>query len=471
MKRLIYIFLCLVLTSGSSLSQEMTDAQQQYVQYCGQCHGAQLQGGNAKSLITGVWSHGSGNQFRNIKHGITHVGMPSFENLLTDSQIKAIVTYLKSESKKAHPERPPLPDQLLSQDYEIALDIFVEGLQIPWAIDFLDKNQAIITERPGRLRLVKNDQLQSDSISGTPEVLHEGQGGLLDVAVDPDYAQNGWIYLSYSHLLKRAIDVEKRGLSMTRLVRGRIKDNSWVDEQVIYEAPHETYRTTRHHYGSRIVFDPQGFLYFSIGDRGAGKQAQDLSRPNGKIHRIHTDGKVPKDNPFYDREGALKTIYSYGHRNPQGLAVHPETGRVWDSEHGPMGGDELNLISKGKNYGWPEITYGLNYNGTIVTEFVRKEGMEQPNYYWKPSIAACGLDFYRGDLFSKWKNQLMAGGLSYEVMSLLNVESDRVMHEEVVVKSLGRVRDVTTGPDGAIYVVLNGPGTVIRLSPIAERFK
>ncbi|MBT3601526.1 MAG: c-type cytochrome [Candidatus Latescibacteria bacterium] len=470
MKRLYYYFLFLALTYSSSFAQDMPEGQRLYTQFCGQCHGAQLQGGSAKGFTSGIWNHGNGNQFRNIKHGITQEGMPAFENMLTDEQIRDIVKFIKAEEKKAQPDPLPLPDQLLSLDYEIAVDVFAEGLQIPWAIDFINPNQALITERPGRLRIVKDGKLLPEPVSGTPKVLHSGQGGLLDVAIDPNYAQNGWIYLAYSHNFREANEGERRPPAMTRVVRGHIKDNAWVDEQMLFKAPQETYRTSGSHFGCRIVFDPQGYLYFSIGDRGASKQAQDLSRPNGKIHRIYPDGKIPTDNPFYNTEGAMKTIYSYGHRNPQGLAVHPVTGRVWDTEHGPMGGDEVNLIGKGKNYGWPVITYGLNYNGTIVTDIVRKEGMEQPNYYWKPSIAVCGLDFYRGDLFPKWKNQLLAGGLRYEVVSLLNVESDRIMHEEVIVKNLGRVRDVSTGPDGAIYVVLNSPGTVIRLSPIADRF-
>lgn len=471
MTRMFYLFLCFsFLCCTVSAQEEIPEGQRLYGQFCGQCHGAQLQGGSAKGFLSGVWNHGDGNQFRNVKHGITQEGMPAFENILTDDQIRSVVNYIRDEEKKAQPEPPPLPDQLITLDYEVAVDIFAEGLQIPWAIDFIDANQALVTERPGRLRLIKNGQLQEEPISGTPEVLHSGQGGLLDVAIDPNYDQNKWIYLSYSHSFRAAQEGERRPPAMTRIVRGRIKNNAWVDQELLFEAPQETYRSSGAHFGSRIVFDPQGYLYFSIGDRGAQNQAQDITRPNGKIHRIYTDGKIPADNPFYNTAGAIKTIYSYGHRNPQGLAVHPVTGRVWDTEHGPMGGDELNLISKGKNYGWPVITYGLNYNGTIVSDQVRKEGMEQPNYYWKPSIAVCGLDFYDGDLFPKWKNQLLAGGLRYEVVSLLNVEDSRVMHEEVIVKNLGRVRDVTTGPDGAIYVVLNNPHTIIRLTPIAARF-
>ena len=287
----------------------------------------------------------------------------------------------------------------------------------------------------------------------------------MDVALDPAFAENRWIYLAYSHVLPSS---DERPPAMTRLVRGHLKDNTWTDQQVIYEAPHETYRQTRHHYGCRIAFDPEGYLYFSIGDRGASQHAQDLSRPNGKIHRIFPDGRIPKDNPFINQQGALPTIFSYGHRNPQGLATHPETGTVWDSEHGPMGGDELNILTPGTNYGWPEITYGRNYNGAIVSEFERKPGMAQPTLFWRPSIAVCGIDFYRGTLFPKWQNRLLVGALAFEEVRLVAVEKDRVMHEEVILKNAGRVRDIETGPDGAIYVVLNNPGTILRLTPIVE---
>jgi len=180
---------------------------------------------------------------------------------------------------------------------------------------------------------------------------------------------------------------------------------------------------------------------------------------------INKDGSVPKDNPYYNEKNAIKSLYSLGNRNIQGMAIHPQTGKLWTTEHGPMGGDELNLIKSGKNYGWPEITYGINYNGTIITDEKRREGMEQPALYWRPSIAVCGLDFYSGDLFKKWQNKLLVGALKYEEVRLLDIENDRVMHDEVILKGAGRVRDVSSGPDGAIYVVLNEPGNVIRLTP------
>jgi len=440
-----------------------------YQQNCAQCHGADLNGGNATSLVDGVWQFGAedGYQFRNIKFGIAHLGMPSYEKTLADDEIRSIMSFMKDAAKDAGAIKPPIAKDLETLDYDLNVEIFAEGLEIPWAIDFVDANTALITERPGRLRVVKNGNLQSDPVKNTPQVLNEGQGGLMDVAIDPDYATNGWIYLAYSHVLDH-ITEGKRPPAMTRLERGKITNNTWTDSEIIFEAPHETYRTTRHHYGCRIVFDPDGYLYFSIGERGSAEHAQDFTRPNGKVHRIHRDGSIPQNNPFMNEEKAMKSIYSLGNRNIQGMAIHPETGKLWVTEHGPMGGDELNLIEAGKNYGWPIITYGLNYNGTVITEETHKPGLEQPILFWKPSTAVCGLDYYTGDLFKKWKNKLLVGALKYEEVRLLDIEGERVMHQEIIVKGQGRVRDVSTGPDGAIYVVLNKPGTVLRLTPKTE---
>nr|WP_320023661.1 PQQ-dependent sugar dehydrogenase [uncultured Draconibacterium sp.] len=437
-----------------------------YGQNCASCHGANLGGGNAASLVDGIWQFGAedGYVFRNIKFGIAHLGMPSYEAALNDGEIRAIMSYIRESENKVGAQKPPIAKEIETLDYKINVEIFAEGLEVPWAIDFIDENVALITERPGRLRVVENGKLLDDPVKNTPEVLNEGQGGLLDVAADPDYNENGWIYIAYSHELTSGFD-GNRSPAMTRIVRGKIENNSWTDEEVLFEAAHDSYRTTRHHYGCRIVFDSQGHLYFAIGDRGAGYQAQDFTLPNGKVHRINKDGSIPEDNPFVDEDGAVKSLFSLGNRNIQGMAIHSETGELWVTEHGPMGGDELNLIESGKNYGWETITYGRNYNGTIITEETHRPGMEQPNLYWRPSIAVCGLDFYRGDLFGKWKNKLLVGALKYEEVRLLQIEGDNVVHQEVIVKNQGRVRDVSTGPEGAIYVVLNKPGTVIKLMP------
>jgi glucose/arabinose dehydrogenase len=403
---------------------------------------------------------------RNIKFGIPHLGMPSYENILSDHEIKLLVDYLYGEESRAEVVKPDPPAQLESTDYTMKTEVWVDNLEIPWAIVFLNKDTALITERPGFLRVVVKGKLVKDPVSGTPRVLHEGQGGLMDVNIDNEYTGNGWIYLSYSHEIEQRKG-ENRPPAMTRIVRGRIRDMKWVDEELIYEAPHETYWTTRHHYGNRIVFDRKGYLYFSIGERGAQDHAQDPSRPNGKIHRIWPDGRVPDDNPF--AKVGLPTLYTLGNRNPQGISVHPETDEIWAAEHGPLGGDELNLIQKGVNYGWPVITYGRNYNGSSITEFTSKEGFAQPILYWKPSIAVCGIEFYQGEAFPKWKNRLLVGALKYEDVRILNIVEDRVLHQEVILKNFGRVRDVGLDPDGNVYVVVNKPDRVIKLSSLGER--
>ena len=459
------LFLLFLIFSFNAKTNAQPDAAALYQQYCAQCHGSDLNGGNATSLVDGVWQFGAedGYVIRNIKHGIPHLGMPSYERSLTDEEIRAVVGYIREAEKEEGAVKPPAPEMVETMDYFMEVETFADNLEIPWAIDFIDENTALITERPGRLRIVENGVLQAEAVKNTPQVLHEGQGGLLDVAVDPEYERNGWVYLAYSHELKEYEG--NRPPAMTRLVRGKIENNTWTNEELLFEAPPETYRTTRHHYGCRIVFDPWGYLYFAIGDRGAGYQAQDFSLPNGKVHRIHKDGRIPENNPFLYDDEAMKSLYSLGNRNIQGMAIHPETGELWTTEHGPMGGDELNMIESGKNYGWETITYGRNYNGTIITEITHMPGMEQPNFYWKPSIAVCGLDFYRGELFEKWKNRLLVGALKYEEVRLLQIEEDRVVHEQVIFKGAGRVRDVSTGPDGAIYIVLNNPGKVVRLTP------
>lgn len=464
MKSLAFVITGLFFFVSASVNAQ--DGAQLYGQNCASCHGANLGGGNAASLIDGIWQFGAedGYVFRNIKFGIAHLGMPSYEATLNDGEIRAIMSYIRESENKVGAQKPPIAKEIETLDYKIDVEIFAEGLEVPWAIDFIDKNTALITERPGRLRVVENGKLLDEPVKNTPEVLNEGQGGLLDVAVDPEYNENGWIYLAYSHVLTSGYD-GNRPPAMTRIVRGKIENNTWTNEEVLFEAAHDSYRTTRHHYGCRIVFDPWGHLYFAIGDRGAGYQAQDFTLPNGKVHRIYKDGSIPDDNPFITEDGAVQSLFSLGNRNIQGMAIHPQTGELWVTEHGPMGGDELNRIEWGKNYGWETITYGKNYNGTVITEVTHKPGMEQPNLYWRPSIAVCGLDFYRGDLFSKWKNKLLVGALKYEEVRLLQIEGDKVVHQEVIVKNQGRVRDVSTGPEGAIYVVLNKPGTVIKLVP------
>ena len=470
------MLVCFILLESCTTSTTSNDAAaseipETFTRLCASCHGADLKGNISQSLLDGSWQFGSGKDdiMRSIKFGYPHHGMPAWGAVLADAEIDSLVSFLLYEEERLGISKPPIPTTLETQDYAVKVDVIAEGLDIPWSIDFIGTNRALITERSGRLRIMENGVLLPDSVLGIPQVRAWGQGGLLDVAVDPEYDREPWIYLAFSHGHGKVMENgEELVPAMTSIVRGKLAGNAWSNQEILFEAPHETYKTARWHFGSRIVFDPEGFLYFSIGDRGTSEDAQDISKPNGKIHRIHRDGRIPKTNPFYDRPGAVKSIYAYGNRNPQGLAVHPETGQVWETEHGPLGGDELNLIRPGLNYGWPVISYGINYNGDIITELTRKEGMEQPIAFWKPSIATCGLDFYSGNVFPKWKNRLLVGALKMEELQLLDIEKDRMMYRQTILKNAGRVRDVTTGPDGAIYVVLNNPGKVLRLSQHLE---
>jgi glucose/arabinose dehydrogenase len=463
--RLCITFGLFAIFSFNIFAQNKMSGKDLYIKYCATCHGKDMDGGMAKSLTEGVWQFGANDAeiFKHIEEGLPKRGMPAFQASLSEEDIEKIIVFIRKEESLQSIKEKRDPQKAENRKYNIVVNTWVDELDFPWAVDFIDKKTALITERPGYLRLVKNNVLQEEPIAGTPRVLDEGQGGLMDVAVDPDYAKTGWIYLSYSHILEKNDD-----LTMTRIVRGKISNNTWVDQQVIYESIPQHYSDTRHHYGSRIVFDKKGYLYFSIGDRGARHQSQLITRPNGKIHRIHMDGKIPDDNPFVNEANAIPSIFSYGNRNSQGLAVHPVTDQVWETEHGPMGGDEVNLILSGKNYGWPEVTYGLNYDGTVISEYTEKPGMEPPVLQWTPSIAVCGLDFYSGDLFPKWQNDLIVGALRYEQVRMLEIENNRVVDDQVILSDYGRVRDVTCGPDGAIYVVLNEPDKILRLTPINE---
>ncbi len=436
-----------------------------YLEKCASCHGRNLQGGNAQSMVDGVWQFGAGDGelFRNIKFGISAVGMPAYSTL-SDDDVNAVIRFIRDAAQREGAQRPPLPEQLATRDYDVKVTKWIEGgLESPWALTFIDENTALITERPGRLRIVRDGKLDPKPISGTPEVITFIQGGLLDVAVDPSYADNGWVYLSYSHGNGKKDDHNNPG-AMTRIVRGKIKDGAWTDQEVLFEAPEGTYRYTGYHFGSRITFDKQGRLYFSIGERGLQDDAQDPKLPNGKVHRINRDGSIPADNPFADGKDGMPSVFSYGHRNPQGLATHPRSGVIWETEHGPMGGDEVNVVKAGANYGWPAITYGINYNGLAISDKQRAKGMEQPAYYWVPSIAVCGIEFCKGAEFPRWKNNLIVSGLSYETVQRLAIANGRVMHNEQLLKGAGRVRDIAVDPSGAIYAVLNGPDMVVKLT-------
>lgn len=430
-----------------------------YEQYCMSCHGADLVGGQAPSMADDNWEYGSRDAdiLKVINDGIDEVGMPAFADSLTEADKQDILAYIRggAELKTTAPI-----DDVPSVESQVQIQDWATDLNEPWGVEFIGPDTALVTEKSGKLWQVSSNS--RNEIIGIPASVDKRQGGLMDVAIDPDYAENGWVYLSFTHA-----DEDKSENLMTKIVRGKIEAQIssllWTQEQTLFQAKPEHYIATGFHFGSRITFDDQGHLYFGIGDRGKKEMAQDLSKPNGKIHRIMRDATIPKDNPFVDNSEAYASIFSYGNRNPQGTIVHPDTQAVWETEHGPKGGDELNVINAGVNYGWPKISYGRNYSGTVLTPHTALPGMAQPVSQWTPSIAVCGLDVYTGDLFPSWKGRLMAGSLANQTVRLIDVGEESYLGEAVLIKDKGRVRDVTTGWDGAIYVAL--PDKIVRLSP------
>lgn len=435
-----------------------------YRQYCADCHGEQLQGGMAMSLLDDYWRYGSRDEVLAdvIRKGREESGMPPFGEVLDEAQIRALVIYIREQAKRALPSQKPRelePDMLETEDYRLRVETIAEGFTLPWSLCFLPDGGILVTEREGKLWRCTADGGRAE-ILGVPPVFAQGQGGMLDVALHPLYAENGWIYLSFSD---PALSDPKR--SMTRIVRGRIRDGRWIDQEDVFRVQERYYLTGRVHFGCRLVFDRDGLLYFSIGDRGRKEHAQDLSRPNGKIHRLHDDGRIPADNPFVDRPDALGSIWTYGNRNPQGIVFDPVTGLLWQHEHGPRGGDELNLVQKGENYGWPEVTYGMNYNGTPITGRTEAPVFVSPVTHWTPSLAVCGLDVYRADRMPAYVGNLFVGALREQQVRRLVLEGTRVVKQEVVFRDRGRVRDVVVGSDGKLYLVINSPGKIVALSP------
>jgi glucose/arabinose dehydrogenase len=343
----------------------------------------------------------------------------------------------------------------------LKLDTVVTGLKMPWATAFLPNGNMLVTERGGKLRLVKNGKLDPQEISGVPEVWSKGQGGLLDVVLHPDYAKNGWIYISYSSPKADGEEGDDGGAN-TALIRAKLKDHALTDIQKIFKAIPNVKGNV--HFGGRIIFDKKGYLFLSLGERGQKENAQNLSKDQGKVVRLHEDGKIPTDNPFVNTAGARPEIWSYGHRNPQGLVIHPTTGTIWEHEHGPQGGDELNIVEKGKNYGWPLITFGIDYDNSIISNDTAKVGLEQPVTYWKPSIAPCGMTFVTSPKFKEWNGDLIVGSLKFMQLQHLVIKGNKVTKREVLFQGIGRVRDVRQGPDGNLYVVLESSGQIVRIS-------
>ncbi len=473
---------------------------------CMNCHGDRGQGGGAgtPTLLTDELFRGPDPIaadrlfFDIIKDGKPDHGMARFGDTLTDPQIWGLVNYIRELQARDRRQRVGSPArenprEVRTQRHTYGVErVIASGLRVPWSVEFLPDGRMLVADRSGELRVHSTGRAGgelSPPVQGVPAVRAEGQGGLMDIALHPDIATNGWIYLSFSDPATPG----GRGPSMTKIVRGKLSAAdargryTWTDARTIFEAKREHYVPGGLHFGCRIVFqkpdkpDAKGrhYVYWAIGDRGRSDHAQDLSRPNGKVHRLWDDGQTPDDNPYVGRPDAYPSIWSFGHRNPQGLVFDLE-GNLWDTEHGPRGGDELNLVRKGANYGWPTVSFGIEYSGapfkTPWPDLADARGhngpladIVMPADRWLPSIGACGLDVVRagpeGEAFPDWRGDLLAGGLSGLNVDRIRVKDGKVVEHEEILHGLGRVRDVVTAPDGSIYVVLNDPDHVIRLAP------
>lgn len=453
----IVAYLSLGLQDKTEPSLQVATPAENYASYCSGCHGAKM-----NAFADRKWTHGKTPQdlFKSIKFGYKEGGMPAFAETFKDEEIKALADYIikgiENVDRYAFNDKPK-SDLFETENGKIRLVKVFDKAKTAWGMAFLPQQQMLVSDRGGKLYLVNSDG-KSEEVSGLPEVRSAGQGGLMDVILHPDFVKNNIIYLSYSKPNPTDASLQTTAIYSAKLNGGKLENG-----KDIFVA--EPYSKTKHHFGSRMIFGKDGMLYFSVGERGNEKEnPQDIKNGLGKIHRITTDGKTPTDNPFYNDKTADKTIYSYGHRNPQGLTLNPFNNQIWEHEHGPRGGDEINIIKKGANYGWPVVSYGINYNGKIITTLTQKEGIQDPLFYWNPSIAPSGMAFVDSKIYKGWQGNLMVGSLRFQYLNRCVIKDGKVVKEELLFKNIGRVRDVRQAPDGYLFIAVEGEG-IFKLIP------
>lgn len=340
-------------------------------------------------------------------------------------------------------------------DNRFTVQTIYESFKNPWGMAWLPDGRMLVTERAGEILVFKDDKYTGEKLTGVPAVYAQGQGGLMDIQLHPNYSTNKWIYIAYS----KAVD----GGATTAVARFKLNGNQVTELAELFTA--KPYIPASHHFGSRIVFDKDNYMFIAAGERGTQPKVQELNNDHGKIHRLHDDGRVPTDNPFVNQAGANPSIWSYGHRNPQGMVYDAATNRIWAAEHGPKGGDELNLIEKGKNYGWPKTCYGINYDGTVLTPNKELPGIENPARYWVPSIGPCGITIVTSKRYPDWKGNILVGALAFRHVARVQLDGKKYVTEEKLLDGMGRVRHVAESPDGYIYVITEGPGLLMKLVP------
>lgn len=446
------------------LSVQLTDsvmlvAAAHYANFCAGCHWEDLSWFDEQK-----WKHGNseGDIFTSIRTGYPDFGMPGYSETFSEVEMRNLAKYmylklnLEEEQPRDFGEKEGL---FLTEKVKLRPDTVISGLEVPWGLAFLPDGDMIVNERDGKMLRYNKDGKLIAEIKGLPEIHPHGQGGLMDIRLHPQYETNGWIYFAYSFKIKNS----EEGWN-TALMRAKLDNNTLINKELLFEGTPGSNRGV--HFGCKITFDGKGHVFFGIGDRGYMERAQLLNNDCGKVHRLMEDGSIPEDNPFVNMTGARPSIWSFGHRNPQGLVISPFDGKLWESEHGPKGGDELNQPQPGKNYGWPKISYGINYDGTILTPNTTLAGMEQPVTYWVPSIAPCGMTFVTGDRYPDWEGNILIGSLRFRNLVRVELKNDKVTHQEELVNNVGRVRNVEMSPDGYVYIAVEHPGMVIRLVPV-----
>ncbi len=426
-----------------------------YENYCASCHGA-----NLESFRMRQYKHGDTKEAiaMVIKNGLENGGMPAYATTFSSKEIDELSSYIKAVAKeplKESENKTVFSSELVS----LKIDTITMEVNVPWAMEFFEDNSMLITDRDGDFYHRYNDG-RMVKIKNTPQVHNKGQGGLMDVLIHPKYIDNNYIYLSYAKDVKE----DGKDKSTTAVVRAKLKDDVLTEVTEIFEA--KPYFETNHHYGSRILMDKNGYLFISVGERGKENiNPQDLKSQCGKLHRLNDDGSIPKDNPYINTEFAA-SVYSYGHRNPQGMDFHPTTGAIWENEHGPKGGDEINIIAPKANYGWPLTTFGINYNGTKITDNTTLPGITDPIHFWVPSIGPSDGTFITSDMYGKWKGDYMVSSLSFGFLNRCIVQENKVTRNEKLLEGIGRMRSVKQGHDGFIYVGLENPGRIFRVRPL-----
>jgi len=429
-----------------------------YLQHCASCHGEKLERFAARQWVYG---NSLNDVSSTIKNGRPPIGMPGYSKAMTDEQIRAMAEYMIAEVPKVpanEPSRFNIKETIKSANFSFVLKEVTSGnLSIPWGMAFLPNGDMLVTEKSGKLYQISKGVMTQ--IEGLPKIIVKGQGGLMDVAVHPLYKKNHLIYISYT-------DGETSTSVNTSIARAELRNGRLINFKRIFHALPNS--NSGVHFGSRMFFDKNGYLYFSVGERGTKENAQNLSNYCGKIHRVFDDGRIPTDNPFVKTPNAIGSVWSYGHRNPQGLYYDKKEDLIWENEHGPKGGDELNIIKKSANYGWPVITFGVDYDGTIISPDTAKTGLEQPVYYWIPSIAPSALTRVTRSVYKGWEGDFLSSSLSFEYLDRLIMKNNKVIGRERLLQKIGRVRNVVEGPDGYIYIAVERLGKIYKLVPVSK---